>query len=73
MLRRLWEFQKRLSKRIGTFQARVMLTIFYAVLVLPFGMAVRFLADPLRIKRRPPKWLDHHPELNDIAWAKRQY
>ncbi len=73
MLRRLWQFQKRLAHRIGSFQARVILTIFYAVLVFPFGMAVRFLADPLRIKRRPAQWLDHPHELKDVSWAKRQY
>lgn len=73
MLRRLWEAWKRLAKRIGSFQARVILTVFYAALVLPFGMAVRFLADPLRIKQRPSQWLDHPDELTDIAWAKRQH
>ncbi len=73
MLRRLWEFQKRLARRIGSFQARVILTIFYAALVLPFGAAVRFLADPLRVKQRPTQWLDRPDEPTDMDWAKRQY
>lgn len=73
MLRRVWEFQKRFAHRVGSFQARVILTVFYAALVLPFGVAVRFLADPLRIKHRPTLWVDHPAEPTDMKKAKRQY
>ncbi len=73
MLRRLWEFQKRLARRVGTFQARVLLTIFYAVLVLPFGLAVRWLSDPLRVKRRPTQWFDRPDTPADMTWARRQF
>ena len=45
-LKRMWEGWKRIAHVIGDFQARVILTIFYAVLVLPFGLAVRIFADP---------------------------
>jgi len=62
----------RLARKIADFQARILLTIFYAVMVLPFGLAVRWFGDPLRIKRRPAHWLDHPDETYDATWAQRQ-
>ena len=72
MLKRVWQGWKRLAQAIGTFQARVLLTIFYAVLVLPVGVLVRLFSDPLRIRRRPMHWLEHPDETHDLPWAKRQ-
>jgi len=72
MWKRLWEGWKRLAHKIGNFQARVLLTILYAVLVLPFGLAVRLLADPLRVKRRPEGWLEHPESPTTLELARRQ-
>lgn len=72
MLKRAWQTWKRFAKALGTFQARVLLTIFYALLVLPFGVLVRLFSDPLRIKCRPDQWLEHPSEAHDLRWAKRQ-
>jgi hypothetical protein len=71
-LKRLWEGWKKIAHIIGNFQARVLLTIFYAVLVLPFGVAARLFSDPLRIKKRPTEWLDHPNEATDMQWARKQ-
>jgi len=74
MWKRLWEGWKRVAHAIGNFQARVLLTIIYAILVLPFGLAVRAFADPLRIRRRPEKWLDPpEADITDIDWARRYW
>lgn len=67
--RRLWQAWKRIVRKIGDFQARVLLTVLYAVLVLPFGLAVRVFGDPLRIRKPPSQWLDHPDETTDIHWA----
>ena len=72
LLKRAWEAWKRLAHKIGNFQARVLLTIFYGVLLLPFGVAARLFSDPLRIKKRPSEWLDHPAEATDFQWARRQ-
>lgn len=71
-LRRVWEAWREIARKIGTFQARVVLTILYGVLVLPFGLIVRCFSDPLRIKKRPTQWLDYIDTVNDMRWAKRQ-
>jgi hypothetical protein len=68
----LWEGWKKIAHKIGNFQARVLLTVFYAVLLLPFGLAARLFSDPLRIKKRPTGWLNHPDEPTDMAWARKQ-
>ncbi len=73
MWKRLWEAWKRVALRIGNFQARVLLMLFYAVLVLPFGLVVRWAADPLRTKHPPTAWLAHPEEPVDPVWARRQW
>ncbi len=71
-LKRIWAAWKRIAHKIGNFQARVILTLFYALLMLPFGMAARLFSDPLRIKRRPSQWMDCPDEACDLQWARRQ-
>ena len=71
-LKRFWAAWTRLAHKIGNFQARVLLTIIYCVVLLPIGLLVRLVADPLRIKKRPMQWLDHPNETMDLQWAKRQ-
>ncbi len=71
-LKKLWAAWKRIAHRIGDFQARVLLTLIYAVLVLPFGLAIRLFSDPLKIKKRPAKWIDHPHNAIDLEWAHRQ-
>jgi hypothetical protein len=51
MLKRAWQAWKTIAHKIGNFRARILLTLFYAVLVFPFGIVVRLFSDPLRIKR----------------------
>ena len=46
MLRKLWDRWMVLARKIGKFQSRILLTFFYFVIVLPFGLAVRLFADP---------------------------
>jgi hypothetical protein len=71
-LKRAWEAWKKIAHKIGNFQARIILTVFYAVLVFPFGMGARLFTDPLRIKQRPRQWLDHPNEACDLEWARKQ-
>lgn len=73
MFLRLWQAWKRLAHRIGDFQARVILTVIYGLLILPFGLAVRFFSDPLRIRRRPTKWLERPGAPIDTNWAHKQW
>ena len=73
MLKRLWQGWKRIARVIGDFQARVLLTLIYAIVVLPFGVTFRLVSDALRIKQRPPAWLDYANNPDDMDWARRQF
>ena len=55
MFSRFWERWKRLAKRVGEFQSRVILGGFYFVIVCPFAMIVRWTSDPLGIKPKTTK------------------
>jgi hypothetical protein len=58
MLRRFWQRWKVIAHKIGTFQSRVLLNIFYFLVLAPFALGVKQLSDPLRIKRqRQSHWL----------------
>jgi hypothetical protein len=70
-LKILWAVWKRVAHRVGNFQARVLLTLIYAVFV-PFGLMVRCFSDPLNTKKRPTSWLDHPQETTDLDWARHQ-
>src|ERR1700680_1606052 len=59
MLNRALRVWTRLAHTIGNFQARILLTVFYGILVLPVGIIARLFLDPLRIKRPPKRWLNH--------------
>ena len=60
------------AKKLGNFQARVILVVLYAIFVLPFGVLARLFSDPLRIKKRPAAWISTPEEAMDMQWAKRQ-
>lgn len=68
-LKRSW---KRVVQAVANIQARVLLTIFYALVMFPFGVAVRLLFDPLRMKQRPTQWLNRPEKTQDLPWARRQ-
>ena len=50
-MRKMWEGWKRVAKRIGDFQARVILTLLYFIILGPFALIVRWGADPLSLKK----------------------
>jgi len=65
-LRKFWHAWKRFGQIIGDFVGRLVLTVFYFTLFIPFGLGVRFFGDPLAI--RPPnraKWLER--KTNDLS------
>ena len=69
---KLEENWKKFGRAIGNFNARVLLTALYAVVILPFGLAVRFFSDSFHTKKRPEAWFDHPPIANTLDEARRQ-
>ncbi len=63
---------KKFGHALGNFQARILLTLIYYVLILPFGLVVRAFSDSMHMKKRPEKWFDHPPTPNTLEEARRQ-
>jgi hypothetical protein len=57
--RQLWEQWKRIARKIGDFQARALMTIFYFLVVGPLAVVLRWRSDPLAMKPSTPRgWRD---------------
>jgi hypothetical protein len=74
-LRRAWTAWKRIAHRIGHVQARILLTLFYFVILAPFAVALRLFADPLAIKPGTPRGWRDRPEspADALAAAAQQF
>ncbi|MBN1272401.1 MAG: hypothetical protein JXB26_09025 [Candidatus Aminicenantes bacterium] len=46
----LWKRWKNFSHRMGGFQSRILLSLFYFLVVFPFAFILRLFGDPLKIK-----------------------
>ncbi len=53
LIKDFWRGWKAFGQFLGDWLARVVLTIFYFTILVPFGLGVRLFADPLAIKNRP--------------------
>ena len=79
--RRLWEGWKVVAHAIGNFQARLLLSLFYFLVVPPFALLVKLFMDPLRLRpadHRGSFWIDREDldTSSDAArwqWHRRQY
>jgi hypothetical protein len=59
MARKLWERWKHVARKIGDFQARALMTLFYFLILGPVAMVIRWRSDPLAIKATTPRgWRD---------------
>jgi len=59
VLRKVWQAWKRFGQFIGDLIGRLVLTVFYFTLFMPFALGVRLFKDPLAIRPfHRPKWLE---------------
>ncbi len=71
----LWQRIKKISHTIGDFQARVLLTILYAIFIVPVGIAMRFSDDVLQQRIRPTNgsyWQKKRDLDSTLTQARRQ-
>ena len=73
-LRKVWHAWKRVGQFIGDQVGRVVLTIFYFTLFIPFALGVRFFSDPLALHQHgDPKWLDRKTQNLTLDDSRRLY
>jgi hypothetical protein len=75
MLRQMWNRWKLFSTALGDFQSRIVLMLLYFSIVIPFGLGLRLLSDPLHVKgsRREPAWLVRAPARGTLEEARQQF
>ena len=71
---RAWERWKVVAHAIGTFQARVLLSVFYFIVVPPFALIVK-VKDPLGLRRRgrASGWIERPVADMSSESARRQF
>ncbi len=75
MLKRLWNWWKPIAEKIGNFQARIILSVFYFIFVTPIALGVKLFSDPLRMKKsNQGSWLISREAREDsIEEAEKQF
>jgi hypothetical protein len=60
VLRKVWHAWKRFGQFMGDIVGRVVLTVFYFTLFMPFALGVMLFSDPLGLRSQSsrPKWLE---------------
>jgi hypothetical protein len=73
LVKALWMRWKVVAHRFGNFQARVILTLFYFVIIGPFAVMMKFLSDPLALKQgHPAQWIPRRAAQGDISIVSRR-
>ncbi len=75
MFGRLRENWKSFSSALGNYQSRLLLGVFYFLVVTPFGVAIRMLGDPLHLRQAKGScWaLRQTPPLSSLEESKKQF
>ncbi len=75
LLKRLWKKWKRFGHLISDFVGRVLLTLFYFTILLPFGACVTLFGDILDIRpsTTPSHWGDRKTTDRTLEDLRQQY
>ena len=75
LAKRAWRRWTVIAHIIGTFQARVLLSLFYFVIVPPFALLVKLTKDPLQLRLSEGKsgWTERPEPPSSEAAARRQF
>lgn len=73
-LRKGWQAWKRFGQFMGDLIGRVVLTVFYFTLFMPFALGMRLLGDPLALHPRGlAKWLERKTHDLTLEDSRRLY
>ncbi|MFQ5612376.1 MAG: hypothetical protein ACE5H9_09610 [Anaerolineae bacterium] len=73
MLRKIWEGWKAVGRFIGNLLARIVLTLFYFTVFVPFGLGASLFGDQLGIKTVPDRlWRPRETPVDTLDTARRQ-
>ncbi len=67
-----WERFSINSAIVADFNGRMIATLFYFTVFVPFGLLSTIFMDPLRRKSTDNHWLEREPVPTDVSSAKEQ-
>lgn len=67
-----WERFSVNSAIVADFNGRLIATLFYFTILVPFGLLSSIFMDPLSRKSGDSRWLEREPVPSDISSAKEQ-
>jgi hypothetical protein len=75
VFKKIWQSWNDFSKRMGSFQSRILLSLFFFILVSPYAIAVKVFSDPLNIKyqSRTSWWIPKKEIKNELEQYRRQF
>lgn len=74
MFKKIWFGWKNIAHKIGNFQARIILSIFYFVMVTPIAIGIKLFSNPLRLKIKTSSyWITRVFKEHDLENARRQF
>lgn len=71
MLKNLWESWKVIAAKIGDFQATIIFSLLYFIIIVPTGLIASFFIDFLRFKEFPV-WQDWEDSSDTIQKLREQ-
>jgi hypothetical protein len=73
LIRAVWSRWKAIAEKIGLFQSRLILTLFYFVLLLPIGLIFSLFKDELKIKeKRKSAWIEKIGQCETLEAMRKQ-
>ncbi len=71
----VWKKWLKVAQAIGNFQAQVILSLFYLLIMAPVAVLFRLFADPLRLRRRGARtnFVDWEHPKEDLEQARKPY
>lgn len=74
ILQRVWAGWKALGHFMGNLLARVVLSLFYFTIFVPFGLGVKLLSDPLQLTKGGERlWQQRTTGDQSLSEVRRQY
>ena len=73
-LKKGWDKWLAISRVAGNFLSRILVTVFYFTIMLPFSLGVTFFSDPLKLKNTTAShWQPRESASERLEDARRQF
>ena len=73
LLKQIWKKWREFGKAMGDVVARIVMTVFYFTVAIPFGIGVRLFKDPLNLRPGDARWLARESKRESIEDAQHLY